>query len=265
MNARSTIKSYVKTAELSGTTLVREDLLFLFHFALRFLRVAALLAIWRGILGKSGPVSGLTLGSILTYTLISEVFADLLACRTWLEMAFWDGSITVRFLRPISIFSQFAAEAAGWWAFNLLVFSLPLLLAAPLMGVNPLPASASAGGLFIVSLILAVMVGLAVDYIFAGVAVALEFHPYTINSARAAIGSLLSGAVIPLALLPWGLGSVLAWLPFASMASAPLRIYTGAATAWQLIAIQAVWVVALWPMVHKLWNANREKMVTVGG
>ena len=44
MNAITTIKGYAKTAEMSGTTLVREDLMFLFHFALRFLRVAALLA-----------------------------------------------------------------------------------------------------------------------------------------------------------------------------------------------------------------------------
>src|SRR5947207_3634246 len=121
-------------------------------------------------------------------------------------MSFWDGSITTRFMRPIGIFGQFAAESFGGWGLGLCLFSLPLVLFAPLLGVNLLPASSAAAGLFLVSLVLAVAVGLAVEYIFAGVAIAAEVHPYAINSARAALGALLSGAFIPLALLPWGIG-----------------------------------------------------------
>ena len=52
---------------------------------------------------------------------------------------------------------------------------------------------------------------------------------------------MLSGAVIPLALLPWGLGDVLEWLPFASLAWAPLSIYTGIGDAPRLIALQVFW------------------------
>ena len=37
---------------------------------------------------------------------------------------------------------------------------------------------------------------------------------------------LMSGALLPLAYYPWGLGEVFAWLPFAAMAWAPLAIYT---------------------------------------
>ena len=54
----------------------------------------------------------------------------------------------------------FAAESFGGWGLGLCLFSLPLLQFAPLLGVNPLPASGAAGGLFLLSLILAVAVGL---------------------------------------------------------------------------------------------------------
>ncbi len=82
---------------------------------------------------------------------------------------------------------------------------------------------------------------------------------------RDAVSVLLSGAIIPLALMPWGIGDVLVYLPFASLASAPLRIYTGTGDPFFLIGLQAFWVVILWPVAHLLWNANRERLVSHGG
>jgi ABC-2 type transport system permease protein len=121
----------------------------------------------------------------------------------------------------------------------LVCFSIPLLLLAPLLGVDPRAVDPGAGGLLLVSLGLAVAVGLALEF--------------------------LSGALVPLALLPWGLGEVFAWLPFAATASAPLRIYTGTGDALPLLAMQAGWAVALWPLANWLWRANREKLAFHGG
>ncbi len=227
--------------------------------------MAVLLSIWRTLLAGRGVVSGMTLGSVLTYTLIAEVFAEPLACRTWLESAFWDGTIATRFLKPIGVFGQFAAEMCGRWVFGFGAFSLPLLLCAPLLGVNPLPASPMAGGLFLLSLALAIAVGLALEYSFAALAIGMEWHPYAINSVRAAVGTLFSGAFLPLALLPWGIGTVFGWLPFAATASAPLRIYTGTGNAIRLLGVQAAWAVILWPIAARLWRKYQERMVSYGG
>ncbi|HOG46554.1 MAG TPA: ABC-2 family transporter protein, partial [Anaerolineae bacterium] len=82
---------------------------------------------------------------------------------------------------------------------------------------------------------------------------------------RSAVTVLLTGAMVPLALLPWGIGDVFSWLPFAAMASAPLRIYTGTGPALALLAMQAAWSLVLWPLAHRLWQANRERLVCYGG
>ncbi|MBI1930548.1 hypothetical protein HYR99_40670, partial [Candidatus Poribacteria bacterium] len=58
---------------------------------------------------------------------------------------------------------------------------------------------------------------------------------------------------------------VFAWLPFASMASAPLHIYTGTGDAFRLIAVQAGWSVILWPVASWLWRFQRERLVSHGG
>ncbi len=82
---------------------------------------------------------------------------------------------------------------------------------------------------------------------------------------RIAITGLLAGSVIPLALLPWGLGPIFELLPFATVAWAPLAIYTGLGEPLRLIGLQLFWAAVLWPLVFWAWSASREKVVGYGG
>jgi ABC-type uncharacterized transport system permease subunit len=75
---------------------------------------------------------------------------------------------------------------------------------------------------------------------------------------------VLSGVLLPLALLPWGLGTIFDYLPFAATASTPLRIYVGTGAA-PLLLVQLGWSILLWPLALWLWAANRERVVGYGG
>jgi ABC-2 type transport system permease protein len=258
-------RGYAKTAAMAATSYAGDSPLFLLDYLLRFLRVMVLLALWRTILAGKGVVSGMGTGSVLTYTLVGEAFAGQFAVRSGLDAALWDGTITNRFLRPVGIFRELIAELCGRWCFGLVTFSLPLLLAAPLLGVEPRPAGAPAAALFIASLGLAISVGLALDFVFGTLMVALDVDRWSLEYLRSAVTLLLTGALVPLALLPWGMGSVLSWLPFASMASAPLRIYTGTGDPWSLLALQAGWSLLLWPLARWFWLHSRERVVSYGG
>jgi len=161
--------------------------------------------------------------------------------------------------------SQYAAEMAGEWLLPLLLVSAPLLLVAPLLGVSPLPASPARLGLFLVSLGLAVAIGVAIDVGCAVLIVRIDLGPWVLNAARNVIQAIGSGAWVPLALLPFHLGAAFAWLPFASMASAPLRIYTGTGEPLSLLALQVGWLVALAIAARAAWNASRERVALYGG
>ncbi len=258
------MKKWLATAWLAGSATVTESPAFLLDYLLRALRVAVLLSLWRIVLGQ-GVESPVPTAAVLCYALLAEVFSDQLNVNTTLSNAFWQGTIAQHFLRPMALVSQFAAEMLGSWLVNLVFFSLPLLLAAPLLGVEPRPASASAAALFAVSLFLSIVVGLAFDFITAALTVALEQPVWLVFWVRQATSVVLSGAVVPLALLPWGLGGALEWLPFASLAWAPLSIYTGMGEPARLIPLQFFWALALWPLAGWLWRANREKVVGYGG
>ncbi len=256
---------YRKTAEMTATSIIGDSPLFLMDYAVRFLRVALLLSLWRILLPHKGLVSGMTLGAVLTYTLIAEVFADQLACRVGLENALWEGNIVVRFLHPLGLVEQFTLEAVGRWAVSWVLFSIPLLLVSPLLGVNPLPASPVAAAVFLVSLTLGVSIGLALEFIMGSLLIWLQLAPWSVSRMREAVAALLSGQVIPLALLPWGLGGVFEWLPFASVASAPLQIYTGTGSIKMLLIKQCIWTLLLWPFALWTWRKNRQRMMSYGG
>src|SRR5205085_481180 len=119
--------------------------------------------------------------------------------------------------------------------------------------------------LFAPSLLLAIGIGLALDFLFTGIGISLQFPPFATARMRQAIAALLSGAFIPLALLPWNLGKIFEWLPFASTASAPLRIYTGTGDSLRLLLMQAFWCAVLWPLTLWQWRVTQEKMVSYGG
>ncbi|MCA1597060.1 MAG: hypothetical protein LC772_11645, partial [Chloroflexi bacterium] len=133
------LRQYGKTAVMEAAGLTGDSWLFLIDYLLRFLRMVLLLSLWRMILTGKGPVSGMTLGSVLTYTLTSELFAEAFTPRTDLEWTLRDGSIATRFLRPMGLFGQFSCQMLGRFGLSFLLFSLPLLLISRWLGVNPLP------------------------------------------------------------------------------------------------------------------------------
>jgi hypothetical protein len=126
------LAKYRTTAVLAATSYIGDSPLFLVDFVVRLARVAVLLSIWRTIFAGRGPVSGMTLGAVLTYTLVAEVFADPLNVRSELGNALWQGTIAVRLLQPFGIIGQFVAETSGQWLIRFGCFSLPLLALAPL-------------------------------------------------------------------------------------------------------------------------------------
>jgi ABC-2 type transport system permease protein len=256
---------YWKSATMAATSVLADGPLLLVDYLLRFARVVVLLSLWRLLFGDQAAVGGMTLAAVLTYTLIGEVLREQLDVRAGIDEAMWNGSIATRALRPGAIVGHFVGEMAGRWWLGVVLCSIPLLLLSPALGVDPLPAGLPALALFVPSLILSITVGLALEFLFGGLTVALSQPPWLMSAMKNAIAVLLSGLVIPLPLLPWGLGEVFRWLPFAATAAAPLQVYTGAPDAIALVGAQLIWAVVLWPLVGWVWRSHREQVAIYGG
>lgn len=258
-------RQWRSTAWLSASGHVGESRLFVFDYVIRALRVAVLLSIWRLVVTADPDASPIPLAALLTYTVVAEAFARAIRPTTGLADAIWQGSLVHYFLRPAGVVRQFAAESTGREAIDFALFSVPLLGIAAALGVSVAPVDAAAGALFVPSLALSIVVGLAIEFIAGAIAIGSEQPIWLIENVRRSLVRLLSGAVLPLAILPFGLGDLLAWLPFASTAWAPLAIYTGMDEARRLLWLQLAWAAVLWPLALALWHWNREKVVAYGG
>jgi ABC-type uncharacterized transport system permease subunit len=259
------LRAHLATARVAAFGPLSDGLWAIFSVALRFVRILILLAIWPSLIPPGAVVSGYRLGSVLTYSLVAEVFSAQLNVRTPIGAALWNGAIATRFTWPMPLATQYTAEMAGDWALPALLVSAPLLLLAPLLGVDPRPASAAHLALFLVSLALAIAIGVAIDMAATVLIVRIDIGPWVLNAARAVLQAICSGAWLPLALLPFHLGVLFDWLPFAATASAPLRIYTGTGAPLPLLALQVVWAVVLVVAARAAWNASREKVALYGG
>jgi ABC-2 type transport system permease protein len=259
------VRPYLSTAMMGATEGVGEHPLMLLDRSIALLRVAIVVLVWQAILRSPHAPHDPPASGVLTYIVLAQVLALQLNARSEVLTAVWDGTVATRLLRPMSAFGDYIAEMAGRWGLHWVTFSLPALALALLLHVRVVPASATRAAAFLVSLVLSIAVGTAVDFLFALLVVRSSENMWSFRMARDALVPVLSGAVIPLSLLPWSIGSTLAWLPFASMVAAPLRIYTGDGDVARLLGLQAAWAVVLWLVTRRCWTRNASRMVSFGG
>lgn len=257
---------YLITSQLSATRALDGGLLYMLSgYLLKLARLVILLLLWRSLAVQGADLGEFTLPALLAYTLLASTLGEQLSIVTPATTAFWEGSIISRYLRPLPVLAQMMAETAGGWLPGLLLYSLPMLLISPLLGINLGTLVLTHGPLFALSLLLGISLGFAIDFLFAALVIYIKNASYQAYSIRRAITQLFSGAVIPFALLPWGIGSVLELLPFASVASAPLLIFVGTGDPLRLIGLQLVWNLILWPVTLVVFRRSQERMVSYGG
>lgn len=252
---------YLKTARLAALEKTNGGIFYLLpDVAIKLFTLIPLIFLWRSVL-LSGAQVDMSLEQMLSYTFVGGLLADLLVVKTpasgWLS----EGVLLKLYGRPISVLGQLAALTAGGWMPMLLLFSLPTALLAPLLGVRLLPASPY----FFISLLLCISLGFAVDVLFACLSIKLRNMSWLVSRIRMAIVSLLSGTVIPIRLLPFGLAEAMQYQPFASLGGAPLSVLVGVGDARQILLLQMIWNAALWPIALFVFRKSQERMVSYGG
>lgn len=223
--------------------------------------LAALLMIWRSLFLQGVDLEGMRLEQFYTYTVLSTMLAPLLNIHTPASGWLHDGTMLGLYQRPAGVFAQLAAHTIGGWGMRLLCLSLPVLVISLACGLDMRPVSLW----FFPSLILSVLQGFAVDFLFACLLIRMRNLEWTVHCLREALTALFTGSLIPFAVLPWGIGDILQLSPFGTLAGAPLAIFTGLSEPGLLILTQIIWNVILWPFAIYCFKASGERMVSYGG
>jgi ABC-2 type transport system permease protein len=252
---------YLKTAQMSCLEKTNGGVFYLLpDIIVKICTLIPLVFLWRTVMA-SGVKVGMSMSQMLSYTYAAALLADLLVVKTaatgWLS----EGVLLKLYGRPMSTIGQLVLMTVGSWLPMLALFSLPMALIAPLVGVSLLPASIW----FIPSLLLCISLGFAIDILFACLSIKLRNVTWLIGRIRAAVVAVLSGTVIPISFLPLGLGEAMRYQPFASLGGAALSVFAGSAEPFKVLWLQLVWNIVLWPAALLIFKKSQEGMVSYGG
>ena len=216
--------------------------------------------IWR-TLAESGYEVEMSAVQLLSYTYVNALLTDMMIVNTYLSAWDYDTKSMEMFTRPMSVFGQVISRTMGEWVPMLCLFSLPMFLAAPFLGIRILPKT-----LWVIpSLVLSVSLGFAFEFLFYCVTVRLRNISWLTYVIRSAVVSFFSGTVIPFKILPFGMDRWMNYQPFGSMGGAFLSLYVGSADALEVIPAQLFWNVVLWIAAVVWFRKSRERMVSFGG
>lgn len=227
---------------------------------MRLVYLVPLLFIWKS-LAERGIEAEMSVSQLLSYTYVNVLAGDLMIVNTCLSAWDFDTRSLEMFTRPMSVFGQVIARTVGEWGPMLLLFSLPMLLVAPVFGIRVLPATLWA----VPSLVLSVSLGFAFEFVFYCVTVRLRNVSWLTYVIRSAVASFFSGTVIPFQILPFGMDGWIRYQPFGSLGGAFLALYVGSGEAAEILPVQLFWNVVTWAAAVCWFRRSRERMVSFGG
>jgi ABC-2 type transport system permease protein len=167
-------------------------------------------------------------------------------------------------MKPFDFFSFWLARDLGRATCQVLLRFIPTFLIGGLLFDLALPGTPSHAVAFGASIVLAVLVSFGIRFIanicgfwlieIRGVAYLFYF-----------VMNLLSGLLVPIAFFPRWLQVIAEALPFQAAFMVPVRIALGQTNAWQGLAIQAIWAVALALLAQIILGRAIRKIEVQGG
>lgn len=241
----------------------------LFNILITFIWVFILYALWDAAFSQSGTIAGYSWDEMRTYILLAYAINALVGWRVASQMMLTirTGEITRELTRPLDYRSTQLATAAGASVVEGAISLLLILVLGPLLFDVQAPDSPLAAGLFAVAL----LSGFVIKALCIFLVSLLCF--WTLNSvglmwAQQAVISVLSGTLIPLAMMPGWLRIVAEALPLRGIVSTPLQIYLGKAVGWELgglLALQFGWLAVLWVFAGWAWKRAFDAVEIQGG
>ncbi len=221
---------------------------------------------------KQGSVEGFSIAQMATYVWLGQAFFHLRYLNMPKNAApeITSGNVCYKFVKPINIYNQWYAEYMGEKLAGTLLRCFPIIIIAFLLPQNiglSLPVSWLAFLLFVLSLLIGAMLGVAISMIIVYL-VFKTLSPKGTSGLVMSVCGILGGTYIPLPLMPLSLQKVLNYLPFRFISDLPLWIYignVGISSALVYIAISLAWLVFVVLLGKLLLKSALKKTEIQGG
>jgi ABC-2 type transport system permease protein len=230
--------------------------------------LATSLSVWHALLAD-GNIGGYDWNTMKAYLLIGWATGAIGSAYGdwWMADRILSGTVATDLTKPLDYQWARFAEHMGGLAVEIVAIAVATLTVVTLTDGLPLPQSAPQAGLFAISFLLVAPLKFVIAYLTTMICFWTQ-NFMGVSWAKDAIVTLLSGALVPLALLPGWLGDVALVLPFAGITATPAALFLGQVTgleAMRLIAVQAVWLLGLWFAGRLIWTRALRALTIHGG
>ena len=230
--------------------------------------------VWRAVFASSGQSSfnGFTMTDMTVFLFISNITRYITESDGSYDVGeeIRDGNIAMRLIKPVSFDMTFLFTELGFKILTFLMIFVPMVI-----GVEIYKSIAFGKVMFHIGTFAAYMLSLVMSYLFSfymnvcfGFMAFFLKNLWGFNMLKGSILRFVSGAVIPLALLPDTLRQVLEWLPFSTQVYTPAMIYMEKYVGWELafrLGIQALWVTGFCLLSQLILSAAMRHVTVQGG
>jgi ABC-2 type transport system permease protein len=241
-----------------------------FLLALVVVQIFVLRRVWTALYRGHSTSGQLNLHALIVYLTIANL-------QTWVlqdpSVSFYmyerirEGIVAFDLVRPTGFVSQMFAHLVGSGIASLL-FILPAVPIVVFAGSLGAPASASAGLLYLLSLLAGYVIALLLTLML-GMIAFWTMETQGLTMLYLLVNSFFGGALVPLTLFPHGLEILAKLLPFQATVYTPVGIYVGqirsGREAAAAIGVQLVWVVVLALGSLAMWRRALHRVVVQGG
>lgn len=231
------------------------------------MQLALQAALWRAIYGERSSLDGVPLAMMTTYVSLAAIqyLVNWDDTIDWLTERVREGRIGADMARPVGVVTQ---QVCGQLAQLIVKAPMIALLLPVILIFSGLSAPApGALGPFLLATAVGWLVNCCLGLLVASV-VFWTLEMQGMEFLYFVLSGFLSGALVPLWVMPDWLRTILEWLPWQSLVYTPVAIYIGrfeGARVWEAIGVQALWVVLLGGLTWLVWRRAVHRVVVQGG
>lgn len=223
-------------------------------------------SLWTAAMSATPTIGGLPTEQWRTRVLIAWVGIGAISTRVHEDIGgrFRDGQIAADLLRPLSLQAGSWARDLGRATAAFGVSALPLLALTGLFVPLRWPTHGYTWALWALSIALAHATNFGLSFLLGLVALRLK-NVVGLSYLKATAVTLLSGALIPLELLPVGVRELAFVLPFQAMGRTPAMVFLEAGARGPLLGVQLLWALGLWIAGALAWRRVSNALTLEGG
>jgi ABC-2 type transport system permease protein len=230
-----------------------------------FLRAYILLTLF----AATTHIAGYSPSDVLTYSFISQGLIMPLYLWGWYEISdtVYSGQVATDLYRPFDYQLYWLSQDLGRALYHALLRGLPPFVVAALVFDLRLPQNPFTWLVFPVSVMLGVVVSFALRFLVNLTSFWL-IDIRGVHTISAAVWTLLSGFITPIAFFPDAVRGAVRALPFVAMLELPMDVFLERVHGIEVLrtlAVQAAWGVILLMAGRLVLNAGTRKLVVQGG